>query len=66
MKYGWVSKYKGISKCQMCRAEQGVDGEQGTENPNLQWMVGGKSQWKTKWEADVWHNIAYEIVRDAD
>ncbi|KAF2455295.1 hypothetical protein BDY21DRAFT_289763 [Lineolata rhizophorae] len=38
-----------------------VNGEQGTENPNLQWMVGGQGQWEVEWEPDVWHNIAYEI-----
>jgi hypothetical protein len=38
------------------------DGEQGQANPNLQWMVGGKSQWKTSWAPDIWHNVAYEIV----
>lgn len=38
-----------------------VNGESGTSNPNLQWMVGGQSQWSTAWDADVWHNVAYEI-----
>lgn len=38
-----------------------VNGEQGDQNPNLQWMVGGQGKWKTLWEADVWHNVAYEI-----
>ncbi|KAF2402125.1 hypothetical protein EJ06DRAFT_547554 [Trichodelitschia bisporula] len=38
-----------------------VNGEQGTSNGNLQWMVGGQSKWKTEWKADVWHNVAYEI-----
>lgn len=40
-----------------------VNGEQGTSNTNLQWMVGGQSKWKVQLEADVWHNVAYEIVR---
>lgn len=39
-----------------------VDGEQGSEDPNLQWMVGGQSKWKTDWKPNVWHNVAYEIV----
>ncbi len=40
-----------------------ISGEQGTSNPNLQWMVSQKSQWKTEWKPNVWHNVAYEIVR---
>jgi len=40
-----------------------ADGEQGNEDRNLQWMVGGQSKWKTEWKPEVWHNIAYEIVR---
>lgn len=39
-----------------------ISGEQGTSNPNLQFMVSQKSLWKTEWKPDVWHNIAYEIV----
>ncbi|KAM7222383.1 hypothetical protein V8F06_002161 [Rhypophila decipiens] len=38
-----------------------ISGEQGTSNPNLQWMTNQKSQWKTEWKAGVWHNVAYEI-----
>ncbi|KAH9884559.1 hypothetical protein F4778DRAFT_787667 [Xylariomycetidae sp. FL2044] len=38
-----------------------ISGEPGTANPNLQFMVAQKSQWKTEWKPDVWHNIAYEI-----
>ncbi|RKU44249.1 hypothetical protein DL546_006643 [Coniochaeta pulveracea] len=38
-----------------------ISGESGTSNVNLQWMTGGKSQWKTEWKAGVWHNVAYEI-----
>jgi hypothetical protein len=41
-----------------------ISGEQGTSNTNLQWMVGGQSKWKVQLEADVWHNVAYEIVRN--
>lgn len=39
-----------------------VNGEQGTSNTNLQWFVGGQSKWKVELVADVWHNVAYEIV----
>ena len=39
-----------------------ISGEQGTSNPNLQWMTSQKSHWKTEWEPEVWHNVAYEIV----
>ncbi|KAK3379730.1 hypothetical protein B0T24DRAFT_166360 [Lasiosphaeria ovina] len=38
-----------------------ISGEQGTSNPNLQWMTSQKSQWKTEWKPNVWHNVAYEI-----
>lgn len=40
-----------------------VNGESGTSNTNLQWMVGGQSKWKIELKADEWHNVAYEIVR---
>ena len=39
-----------------------VNGESGTSNTNLQWMVGGQSKWKVELKADEWHNVAYEIV----
>jgi len=39
-----------------------ISGEQGTSNPNLQWMVSQKSLWKVEWKPNVWHNVAYEIV----
>lgn len=39
-----------------------ISGDQGEENVNLQFMVGGQGLWEAEWEADVWHNIAYEIV----
>jgi len=38
-----------------------ISGEQGTSNPNLQWMTNQKSQWKVEWKPLVWHNVAYEI-----
>jgi len=43
-----------------------ISGEQGTSNPNLQFMVSQKSLWKTEWKPNVWHNVAYEIVRNRD
>jgi hypothetical protein len=39
-----------------------ISGQQGTGDPNLQWMVGGQSKWKVEWKPDVWHNVVYEIV----
>jgi hypothetical protein len=39
-----------------------ISGESATSDNYLQWMVSSQSQWKTVWEADVWHNVAYEIV----
>ncbi|KAJ0166672.1 hypothetical protein CTA2_6359, partial [Colletotrichum tanaceti] len=38
-----------------------INGEQAASNNNLQFMVQGKSVWKTEWKPDVWHNVAYEI-----
>ncbi|KFY22765.1 hypothetical protein V493_06340 [Pseudogymnoascus sp. VKM F-4281 (FW-2241)] len=38
-----------------------ISGAAGTSDPALRWMVGGSSKWDVKWEADVWHNVAYEI-----
>ncbi|SPO03029.1 related to endoglucanase c [Cephalotrichum gorgonifer] len=39
-----------------------ISGSSGTENVNLQFMIGGRGgYWQTEWKADVWHNIAYEI-----
>ncbi|KAK6843732.1 hypothetical protein PG987_004592 [Apiospora arundinis] len=38
-----------------------ISGEQGTSNPNLQFMISQQSKWKTEWKAEVWHNVAYEI-----
>ncbi|KAF2753761.1 hypothetical protein EJ05DRAFT_521633 [Pseudovirgaria hyperparasitica] len=38
-----------------------VNGESGTSNPNLQWFVSGQSKWSTPFDAEVWHNVAYEI-----
>lgn len=39
-----------------------ISGQQGTSNPNLQWMTSQQSRWQTEWKPNVWHNIAYEIV----
>ncbi|KAH6672674.1 hypothetical protein F5X68DRAFT_174897 [Plectosphaerella plurivora] len=38
-----------------------LSGAPGTSDPALRWMVGGQTQWSVDWEADVWHNAAYEI-----
>lgn len=42
-----------------------ISGEQGDANPALQWFAGSTAQWKTTWEPEVWHNVAYEIDFDA-
>lgn len=39
-----------------------ISGESGNSDTALRWDVGGVSKWSTVWEADVWHNVAYEIV----
>ncbi|KAI1771271.1 hypothetical protein F4818DRAFT_445294 [Hypoxylon cercidicola] len=38
-----------------------ISGEQGTDNPNLQFMISQNSKWKTEWKPEVWHNVAFEI-----
>jgi len=38
-----------------------ISGESGTSDTALRWDIGGTTQWSTVWEADVWHNVAYEI-----
>ncbi|KAI1847498.1 hypothetical protein JX266_006350 [Neoarthrinium moseri] len=38
-----------------------ISGASGTTDVNLRWFANGQSQWSTTWEADVWHNVAYEI-----
>ena len=43
-----------------------ISGESGTSDPYLQWMTSQKSHWKTEWKPNVWHNVAYEIVRSAN
>jgi hypothetical protein len=40
-----------------------ISGASGTSDTSLRWFVGGVSKWSVTWDADVWHNIAYEIVR---
>ncbi|KAI1877886.1 uncharacterized protein JN550_000068 [Neoarthrinium moseri] len=39
-----------------------ISGEQGTSNPNLQFMISQNSKWKTEWKAGVWHNVAFEVL----
>lgn len=43
-----------------------ISGSSGTSNPDLQWFVSGTSKWSVEWDADVWHNVAYEIVSIED
>ncbi|KAF2088680.1 glycoside hydrolase family 131 protein, partial [Saccharata proteae CBS 121410] len=38
-----------------------ISGESGDSDGYLRWEVGSESKWNVTWEADVWHNIAYEI-----
>ncbi|KXJ89759.1 hypothetical protein Micbo1qcDRAFT_212247 [Microdochium bolleyi] len=38
-----------------------LSGQPGTSDPALRWMVGGVTKWSVNWDADVWHNCAYEI-----
>ncbi|KAK8085008.1 hypothetical protein PG997_006279 [Apiospora hydei] len=40
-------------------------GSNGDADPALRWFADSKSQWDTAWDADVWHNVAYEIDFDA-
>lgn len=32
-----------------------------TSNPTLRWAREHVSVWEAEWDADVWHNIAYEV-----
>jgi hypothetical protein len=36
-------------------------GASGISDPLLRWCVGGQTKWSVNWDADVWHNVAYEI-----
>lgn len=38
-----------------------ISGESGTSDPLLRWDIGGTTKWSVNWDADVWHNVAYEI-----
>ncbi|KAH6848101.1 carbohydrate-binding module family 1 protein [Chaetomium sp. MPI-CAGE-AT-0009] len=38
-----------------------LSGAPGVSDTMLRWCVGGQTKWSTEWEADVWHNVAYEI-----
>ncbi|RDL37581.1 Cellulose-binding protein [Venustampulla echinocandica] len=38
-----------------------ISGASGNSDTNLRFYVGGQSKWNTVWDADVWHNVAYEI-----
>lgn len=36
-----------------------------TTNPTLRWAREHVSVWEVEWDADVWHNFAYEVDFDA-
>ncbi|KAK4183568.1 Feruloyl esterase B [Podospora australis] len=38
-----------------------LSGAPGISDTLLRWCVGGQTKWSVEWEADVWHNVAYEI-----
>ena len=38
-----------------------LSGAPGISDTLLRWCVGGQTHWSMDWEADVWHNVAYEI-----
>jgi hypothetical protein len=38
-----------------------ISGSAGTSDPLLRWDIGGVTKWNVTWDANVWHNIAYEI-----
>lgn len=38
-----------------------VNGDAAGANSNLQWFVGGTRKLSIAWDADVWHNFAFEI-----
>ncbi len=40
-----------------------ISGESGTSDPLLRWDISGTTHWSVNWDAGIWHNIAYEIVR---
>ncbi|ORY61703.1 uncharacterized protein BCR38DRAFT_459513 [Pseudomassariella vexata] len=42
-----------------------MSGASGTSDASLRWFANSQSQWNVTWEADVWHNVAYEIDFDA-
>ncbi|KAI1881841.1 hypothetical protein JX265_000667 [Neoarthrinium moseri] len=43
-----------------------LSGASGDSDASLRWFANSQSQWNVTWEADVWHNIAYEINFDAN
>ena len=36
-------------------------GASGISDPLLRWCIGGQTKWSVNWDANVWHNVAYEI-----
>ncbi|KAK4121878.1 carbohydrate-binding module family 1 protein [Parathielavia appendiculata] len=43
-----------------------LSGAPGVSDTKLRWCVSGNTQWSTEWEANVWHNVAYEIDFNAN
>jgi hypothetical protein len=43
-----------------------ISGESDDSDSSLRWFANSQSQWNVTWEADVWHNIAYEIDFDSN
>ncbi|RVD90391.1 uncharacterized protein DFL_001357 [Arthrobotrys flagrans] len=38
-----------------------LSGASGTSDPTLKWCVSGQTKWSVTFDADVWHNVAYDI-----
>ncbi|KAK6353656.1 hypothetical protein TWF696_005618 [Orbilia brochopaga] len=38
-----------------------LSGASGSSDPTLKWCVSGQTKWSTSFDADVWHNVAYDI-----
>ncbi|KAK6522404.1 hypothetical protein TWF281_002966 [Arthrobotrys megalospora] len=38
-----------------------LSGASGSSDPTLKWCVSGQTKWSTAFDADVWHNVVYDI-----
>ncbi|KAK6342220.1 hypothetical protein TWF730_001698 [Orbilia blumenaviensis] len=38
-----------------------LSGASGSSDPTLKWCVSGQTKWSVTFDADVWHNVAYDI-----